>query len=273
MQKVSILGLGWLGKPLAEQLISKGYEVKGSTTSSEKEVQLKEEGFKVCQIRFDPEPFGHSVDWFFDTDVLFINIPPQSRSKPSTFHPEQIRQVKALAEKAGVKKIIYISSTSVYPDENQLAKEEDHLTDNSNGNAALWEAEQELWRNKSYDLTVIRFGGLLGVDRIPGRYFRGKTEVVGDTPVNYIHREDAVRLVEWVLKEQLWNLTLNGVAPLHPKRKEVYERNAQDLGFDPPKSYAVSGKTNWKAISAEKILETGFTFKFPDPLQFEYYHD
>jgi len=36
MQKVSILGCGWLGKPLAVFLISKGYLVKGSTTSDEK---------------------------------------------------------------------------------------------------------------------------------------------------------------------------------------------------------------------------------------------
>jgi 3-hydroxyisobutyrate dehydrogenase-like beta-hydroxyacid dehydrogenase len=32
MEKISILGMGWLGKPLATLLLSEGYSVKGSTT-------------------------------------------------------------------------------------------------------------------------------------------------------------------------------------------------------------------------------------------------
>lgn len=42
--KISILGCGWLGLPLAKQLIKKGFSVKGSTTSEEKISILKTEG-------------------------------------------------------------------------------------------------------------------------------------------------------------------------------------------------------------------------------------
>lgn len=35
MPTVSILGCGWLGLPLAEQLLAEGYSVKGSTTRAE----------------------------------------------------------------------------------------------------------------------------------------------------------------------------------------------------------------------------------------------
>ena len=34
--KISIIGLGWLGLPLADHLIEQGYQVLGSTTSKEK---------------------------------------------------------------------------------------------------------------------------------------------------------------------------------------------------------------------------------------------
>src|SRR5574343_621841 len=40
-EKIAILGCGWLGLPLAKSLLSKGYEVKGSTTSESKLVILK----------------------------------------------------------------------------------------------------------------------------------------------------------------------------------------------------------------------------------------
>ena len=34
--KISILGCGWLGFPLAKSLVEKGFSVKGSTTSENK---------------------------------------------------------------------------------------------------------------------------------------------------------------------------------------------------------------------------------------------
>ena len=40
-QRISILGCGWLGLPLAVELISKGYKVNGSTTSMTKVRELE----------------------------------------------------------------------------------------------------------------------------------------------------------------------------------------------------------------------------------------
>lgn len=269
MPRVSIIGLGWLGKPLAEYLLKKGMEVKGSTTSLEKAEKLKTEGIAAFQFKLDPYPKGLAYHALFDTDILFINIPPRSRSMPETFHPEQIKFLKELVMQAGVKKVIYVSSTSVYPDLCQVAKEADFLDDENTGNKALLTAEKLLSKDKVFDLTIIRFGGLLGVDRIPGRYFSGKENVDGNAPVNYIHQEDAVRLAAWIMEKGIWNETFNGVAPIHPSRKEVFEKNAADMGFAPPKSYA-SEDGAWKEIAADKILGTGFRFKFSDPLDFSY---
>lgn len=267
-ERVSIIGFGWLGEPLALSLKEKGYRIKGSTTSSEKLKSLSDKGLETCLLKFSPHPVGQGFQKLFDTDILFINIPPALRSQPDSFHPEQIKYIKALALQYKIPKIIYTSATSVYPDNNSLARESDLITKDSN--PALFNAEQILWKDKAYDLTVIRYGGLLGVDRIPGRYFSGKENVTGDTPVNYIHRDDAIALAEWVIENGLWNKTYNGVAPLHPLRKDIYERNAAELGFAPPESYASKDTGDWKEVSAEKIISTGFIFKLPDPLEFWY---
>gem|GEM_PF-4555050 len=43
---ISIIGCGWLGLPLAEFLVQKGYLIKGSTTREEKLDQLKSKGIQ-----------------------------------------------------------------------------------------------------------------------------------------------------------------------------------------------------------------------------------
>lgn len=270
MTSVSIIGLGWLGLPLAISLKEKGFHVKGSTTSPEKLDELNAKGILTNLLKFMPHPEGRAFQELFASDILFINIPPRSRTMPETFHPEQIKYIKSMAVQAGVKKIVYISSTSIYPDQNKVLDETFTLTKENTGNMSLFQAENILLQESEYDLTIIRFGGLLGVDRVPGKYFSGKSNVIGDSPVNYIHRDDAVGISAWVIENNLWNQVFNGVAPLHPKRKLVYEKNALDLGFLPPNDYATAGKTDWKQISSQKIQSAGYKFQILNPLDFWY---
>lgn len=270
MASVSIIGLGWLGLPLAISLKEKGFEVKGSTTSQEKTNELNSKGISTFMLKLSPHPEGRAFLNLFESDILFVNIPPRSRTMPESFHPEQIKFIKSMAVQAGVEKIIFISSTSVYPDLNRELDEDFLLTKENTGNTSLFQAENILLHDSNYDLTIIRFGGLLGVDRIPGKYFSGKTNVVGDSPVNYIHRDDAVGISSWVIENNLWNEIFNGVAPNHPNRKLVYEKNAKDLGFAPPMDYAPVGKSQWKQISSQKIQSTGYQFQISDPLDFWY---
>jgi NAD dependent epimerase/dehydratase family enzyme len=114
-------------------------------------------------------------------------------------------------------------------------------------------------------------GGLMGADRIPGIYFAGREQVVGHTRVNFIHQADAARMVVWVINQGLWNQTFNGVAPEHPLRREVYQHNASALGIPLPASFQeATDEEVGRLISSEKIVSTGFTFEYPDPLTFSY---
>lgn len=267
-EKVGILGLGWIGEPLALSLIEKGYHVIGTTTDAGKKQRLRQKGISAFLLEFTPLPVGEGLDEIFDVDILYINIPPSRRTKSDSFHPEQIEQIRRLAENGRIAKIIYVSATSVYPDLGQEAFEADELNHTTTGNPALWDAEQILWKNKTYDLTVIRFGGLLGDNRIPGKYFSEKENVAGHPPANYVYRDDAVRAIEWILGQSLWNMTYNVVAPSHPIKADVYEQNAKSLGFPPPKSYY--NGSPWKKVNSAKFLKTGFKFDYPNPLFFPY---
>lgn len=50
MDKVSIIGCGWLGLPLAKFLVQKGFPVKGSVTTESKINQLASLGIKPFLI-------------------------------------------------------------------------------------------------------------------------------------------------------------------------------------------------------------------------------
>ena len=270
MTQISIIGLGWIGLPLAQLLLEKGHTVVGSTTTAEKQVKIKELGVEAIQFALVPFPQGKAFQKLFTSEVLVINIPPKSRNTDGKLYLEQMKYLRTMVEQAGIQKIIFVSSTGVYPSHTRTEPylEDEEVTEGTTGNITLLKGEKSFtdWN----ELTLVRFGGLMGDDRIPGKYFAGKENVAGHTRVNYIHKRDAVRMLAWIIENELWGQTYNGVAPIHSLRKDIYSRNVFDLGFEPPKSYQNPIKDENRLISGDKILKTGFEFEFPNPLDFPY---
>ncbi len=266
------MGLGWIGLPLGKLLLANGHHVKGSCTTEEKALAIKKDGIEAFEFSLDPYPKGSGFQALFQSEVLVVNIPPRSRHDGDEKYLEQLKFLKDLINNSQIQKVLYISSTGVYPersiegeyDENQLVNEE------NSGNLSLWKAEEYLKSNLECKLTVLRFGGLLGDERIPGRYFSGKENVIGHTRVNFIYRQDAARMMQFIIENDLWNETFNGVAPHHPQRKEVYARNSEDLGIPLPISFAPEKEKDQRLISPQKILNKGFQFDYPNPLDFPY---
>jgi nucleoside-diphosphate-sugar epimerase len=272
MKTISIIGLGWIGEPLGIQLKEKGFQVLGSTTSSEKQENFSKNGLKAVRFSLNPHPEGIGFNALFQSEILVINFPPRTRSGNGQFYLEQLKYLRSLIDNSPIKKVIFVSSTGIYPD---LPSEEEYaedflLTHENAGNDILLRAEQLMEKERSYDLTIVRFGGLMGKDRVPGKYFSGKENIAGHTRVNFIHQNDAVGILAWVIENGLWNETFNGVAPIHPLRREIYEKNAEEFGIDPPASYQNMPEGLDRLIDSRMILETGFEFEFPDPLGFHY---
>lgn len=271
-KKVSIIGLGWIGLPLARFLKKKGISCIGSSTSLEKACNLQQEGINAIQFELIPYPTGNGFHALFQAEVLIINIPPRSKTQNGSFYHEQLKFLKNLIENSPIKKVLFISSTGIYPmmDCTDEYTEQYPIDISNTGSPDLLKAEQILSKKENYDITIIRFGGLMGEDRIPGKYFSGKDMIAGHTRVNFIHRQDAVRIMQWVIQHELWNETFNAVAPLHPLRRAIYEKNTMDMGIAPPNSYQQGKEGLNRLISSEKIIKTGFQFLYPDPLEFKY---
>jgi nucleoside-diphosphate-sugar epimerase len=273
MKQVSIIGLGWLGEAAGLLLQKQGYSVLGSTTRLEKVGLLRNKGLDAVYFALDPNPKGTAYAQLFDSEILVVTLPPRSRKGDGEVYLQQLVSLRGLVEKSAVRQVIFISSTGIYPNISKAEPytEEEEISESKAGNAILLQAEALMGNSSKYDLTILRMGGLMGVDRIPGVYFSGKEQVVGHTRVNFIHQVDAAGIIVWAINQGLWNQTFNGVAPEHPLRREVYQHNASTLGIPLPASFQnAADEEVGRLISSEKIISTGFTFEYPDPLTFSY---
>ena len=273
-KKISILGCGWLGLPLAKSLLSKGYEIKGSTTSESKLDLLKNAGISPFQIQLEEHQIiGNIEDFLKETNFLVIDIPPGLRRETSTSNEMTfVNKVKPLIpfiEKSGVQKVIFVSSTSVYGDSFPIVEitEETQPNPDTESGKQLVIAETLLQSNPNFKTTVIRFGGLLGEDRHPVKFLAGRTNVENpDAPVNIIQREDCIGIIEKVLDfarndNWEWNQTYNAVAPQHPTRKAYYHKKADILNLPLP-TFAEDSESKGKIISSEKVERIlGYSFQ------------
>lgn len=271
--QISILGCGWLGLPLGIQLKTAGHDIKGSTTRKEKVALLEEKGIAPFLIDLEDEHTTSNAAklGFFDCDILIINVPPRSKTMPADYHPQQIKQVLSHIDLKSPPKIIYVSATSVYPRTADIANENYAIDAATTGNKALYETEQLLLREATLQLNILRCGGLMGYDRIPAKYFQGKAVPNGGGPVNYIHRDDVIGIIETLIAKNTWGETYNLVAPMHPSRIEVFKKNVQDFNFTPPNFSVEPLPDNCRLILGEKVIKTlQYEFLFPDPLEFYY---
>lgn len=247
---VSILGCGWYGLALAKSLIEKGYRVKGSTTSREKLNSLKELGIEGYHVNFSTEDAIYNPD-FFQSDVLFIAIPPKRKSGEADYYPQKIETIcKAANDK--VKHIILISSTGVYENTEKEFNELDLPHPNSESGKALLQAENIALAQKNFSTTILRFGGLFGPDRNPGRFLKGKKSIPnGLAPVNMIHLNDCLAISHAILEQQAFGEIYNACSPQHPSRIDFYTHysiNANEVAPD-----FIHELKEWKIINSVNI--------------------
>ncbi|MEP6928368.1 MAG: NAD(P)H-binding protein [Flavobacterium sp.] len=266
MTQISILGCGWLGLPLAKQLIEKGYSVNGSTTSENKLSIFKELGINPFLATLESESISDSITEFLKkSQILIIDIPPKLRGNSpdpeKKVFVEKIKNLIPFVEKSTIEKVLFVSSTSVYGNENGIITEETNPNPDTESGKQLLLAEALLQNNQNFETTIIRFGGLIGNDRNPARSLSGKENLENpDAPVNLIHQNDCINVIQEIIHQSKWNEVFNAVAPLHPAREKYYTQKAIDLNVALPKFS--SEKSNIRKIISSEKIEKSLKYQF-----------
>ncbi len=257
MNTISIFGCGWLGLPLAQQFDKKDFEVKGSTTSQDKYERLSKQGIIPHLIKGVQSIEEHKD--FFQSDFLIINIPPRDEPNQPKSHFEMMLAVSTLI--ADHTKVIFVSSTAVYPSLNKTVTESDASYDcNSRGGVGLLEIE-DLLRNTKADTTVIRFGGLYGPDRNPAKFIKNKAQLAGkNNPVNMIHLDDCISIIQTTIEQKQWNETFNACSPNLGTRQSFYQQACLELNL--PSPLFSDEVLDFKKVNSDKLMtQLNYLFK------------
>lgn len=253
-QRISILGCGWLGLPLAVNLVDKGYYVYGSTTSNTKVREFEAKGITPFIIDINNQDIYLSD--FLVADVLIIAIPSKNTSAFKNL-------IKAI-ELAEVHKVIFVSSTSVYPFTNGIVTEETETK-----NSPLVDIENLLKANSTFETTIIRFGGLFGYDRKPGNFVKPGKKV--DNPegyINLIHRDDCIQIIEQLILKDVWNEVLNACSDDHPTRREFYLKEVKKL-VKSTILFNEESENNYKLVNSQKLKNLlNYEFKHADLMSY-----
>jgi len=269
MKHISILGCGWLGFPLAKKLIEEGHSINGSTTSENKLSIFKDFGINPYLITLESESVSETITNFLaKSEILIIDIPPKLRGSAASFTAplemtfvKKIKNLIPFIEKSTVKKVLFVSSTSVYGDKNGMITEETDPNPETESGKQLLLAEALLQNNQNFETTILRFGGLIGEDRQPVKFLAGKENLENpDAPVNLIHQNDCIGVILEIINQSKWREVFNAVAPFHPDRSAYFTQKAIDLNLALPKFS--SEKSNIKKTISSKKIENILNYNF-----------
>jgi nucleoside-diphosphate-sugar epimerase len=258
--KMSILGSGWLGLPLANELIKLGHTINLSTRSFDKLNVLADMSSSKAYL-IDIDELSNDAQAFLETEILIINI----TSKNKDGFANLIKKI----ETSTIKKVLFISSSSVYRAVNGLVREDDGMESSV---SLLYQIEQMFMSNTRFKTTVLRLSGLIGYSRHPGNFFKnGKIVQHPDAPVNLIHRDDGIGIITTIIKQATWGEIFNGCAITHPTKREFYS-NARDLlNLPHPEYCSKSDSSAYKIVSNDKVIKhLGYQFIYPDVMAVKY---
>ncbi len=259
--RVSILGCGWYGTALARALHAKKYIVNGSATTASKAIQLEELGIKGFEIRISSDTELDAGSAFWNTDVLIIASNVKLVADNS--YVKGMQQVATMIRNNGIQKVVFISSTSVYGDTNGFVNEDSPSVAKSGSANALIQLEETILGATAPKTTILRFGGLVGPGRMPGRFFAGKSDIPnGRAPVNLIHLEDCIGITLRLLNMELVPVYLNAVSPDHPTRSTFYTAAAGKQHLPLPEF--IDEQLDWKVVQSTRMELLGYDFIIKD---------
>jgi nucleoside-diphosphate-sugar epimerase len=260
MGKIGILGCGWLGLAFAKKAVEKGYGVNATTTTPSKKQKLQPTQITPFFLKVNENEINGEDLFFNDVSTLIISIPPGLRKNANRNFDKIIGQVIAKIKGFKIKKVVFLSSTSVYGFQEEEINEESPTLGATTSAIQLLISEKMLLESEEFETCVIRMGGLIGPERHPVYSLSLKKNIPNpDSPVNFIHQRDAVDIIFKLIENWQPNEIYNAVTPFHPSRKNYYTEMASIANINPP-DFLPEGTVRGK-ISSQKVRdEIDFTF-------------
>lgn len=267
---VGIIGCGWLGTPLAKQLIAQDVAVMVTSSQANNVEKLSKLGLCAQQLVLpdnENKLISHPV---FSHDSLIIAITPQFKQGRVDYADKIVQLIEAAKCIGKVKKVVLLSSSAIYNGLEGKVTEETPLDFSAEKVDILFKAEQAVL-GYSEASCVLRLSGLVGPNRHPGRFLarkqqrqQGQPLTDGNCTVNLIHQQDAIGMIIQLLKDKSSGGIFNGVSDTHVSKSQYYQAAAQAISIEPPQ-FVESSKPNLSRIVCGDKVKCVFNYQFVYP--------
>ena len=258
--EIAVLGLGWLGLPLACELKKQGLAVTGTKTVVN---DSKINGIPVHPFNlYDEQKYGRLWQ-HLNVETVVLNIPPLKNDL--SLYEKLMKSLIDSGFKAGVKHVLFISTTSVYGSQGRIIESNDSTPLTKSGEVHR-RIEQYLLTQYPEQVSILRLAGLVGDDRHPIYSLSGRTEIKGGlNRVNLIHQIDVIAAIRRILTLSKWGKVFHLCADEHPTRDEYYTWAAKTLSLPQPQ-FSLDTTTSNKWVDATKTKEElGLKLQYPSP--------
>ena len=98
MKKVAIVGLGWLGMPLALSLTARGWHVTGSKTTEDGVEAARMCGIESYLLKLEPELVcdPDDLDALMNVDALVITLPARRSGPGEEFYLQAMQELSLI---------------------------------------------------------------------------------------------------------------------------------------------------------------------------------
>lgn len=280
VDKVCIVGLGWLGLPLALSLLSKNYVLSGTVSTQQKREALSKT-FKqkidihTFQLYQQAEANKGLSNESLQNATLVLNIPPGRQQFKAQPYIDAMLQLAQNAFANGLKQLIFISTTSVFNGHSGVISNNSERLPTTESGKAHKSIEDALLRDYGSKVCILRPSGLIGENigldgkatgyRHPVYSLSKKVDIEnGCDPVNLVHQADVIAVIEQVIKHNVGNSAYNIAALEHPSRRDYYTWCAEQLKIQKPqfldKETQAKNTENIKR-QVVKTIDASHTFK------------
>ena len=280
---VGIIGCGWLGKALAISLLNKKHSVLGTSSKLENVEQLNQQSICAQKLLLPADTEQLALHDVFTKQNLVIAITPQFKQGRTDYADKIAQLVDAAQQRGLVQRIILLSSSAIYNGLAGNVDEDSVLCMEAEKVQILNAAEQVVLnfpkqdpeqdpeqdtKSGSRQGTVIRLAGLVGPERHPGKFILANKTLNNSTaPVNLIHQNDAIGLIESLLQVESPQGVFNGVSDTHVSKQMYYQVAAKTLKLPPPIFAQKNIIETTRVVSGEKAKKAlNYQFVYPDLL-------
>jgi nucleoside-diphosphate-sugar epimerase len=274
--RVLIVGCGYAGLALANELVRQGHEVFGLRRGAPEELRAAGVSPLIADITRPDTLQGLPRD--YDWVVNCAASGGGSAEEYRQLYLEGNRNLVAWLAERPPRKFVYTSSTSVYAqNDGSLVTEQSPAQPEASTARVLGETEALLLaaaRNQ-FPAVILRVAGIYG----PGRghafkqFLRGEARMEGDGSryLNMIHREDLSGVIRAALERGRPGEIYNAVDDEPVSQAAFFGWLAAELDRPLPPTMAVEqdlwrkrGVTNKRVSNAKLRAELAYQFKYPD---------